>query len=55
MLNTCSSLQVDFNFELGITEKSVSKTVIQKTPEGSGKGALTILCRSPHVNYNVER
>lgn len=39
--NTCYSLQVDFNFVLGITEKSVNKTMVQKTLEGSRKATLS--------------
>lgn len=47
MLNTCFSLQVDFNFVLGITEKSVNKTVVQKTPEGNGKELLLFNVKVP--------
>lgn len=47
MLNTCFSLQVDFNFVLGITEKSVNKTVVQKTPEGRRKVTLLSKVKIP--------
>jgi len=42
VFNSCFSVQVNFNFVLGITEKSFNKKMVQKTPEGSTKATLII-------------